>query len=941
MNCPKCGQALPEDSDFCQYCGCKLVGASVPAGNAAPASAPELAGKTCPFCKAPFMEGEAVVFCSHCEMPHHLECWKENGGCTTFGCTGNIGRIIGAEQKNAQSAPVATRKPAEAPKTIPYPQTRTSEEAPRQVERSAPAAPARPAPALGETVLAENTDKVLQGGLPILLEKTTLRKDSDGRITVACSFRSLADKTIQAMQIDVKCADIWRESVEGVEGHQYLDLMISRDGVFGEEESISIPDSNTRVVNVLVQKIMFSDGMLLQREGDNVKLPDLISLTNMLGEELFEEYKNQTYQNAVFEPIRIGAFWRCTCGAYNREEEGDCHFCGDSLATLTSHLNKGMLQSSVDEKKRLQQEKEERERIAREEALRLKREREERERIAREEMLRIQRERDIAEAAERQRIEQERAKAEAEEARIRADKKKKRTKRLLLVSVMATACIVITYLIGWQIIPFIKYKKAGEAYASGNLELAYSQYLSIPNYKDSQNRANEVHYIQANDALAEKEYDTAYQYFSDIAGYKDSAVMAKEALFQKAESLFEAGAFGEAEIIFLQIKGYKTSSHQAAICKDAQDYFVAIELIENKRYQEAAELLDGNSYENGRDKAKEAYYLYAKELISQNKLHDAYLVLFQKVNRRNGSYEDSVELARKIEYQYALECFEAGDYKEASLSFRNAGTYEDAEQRCEESKYYYGMQLMAEADYEAAVKAFSTLTAPFKDSAKQLKESQYQYALQLLKDKDYEEAKKLFEELGTYSDSAKQIKETQYQHAVSLVKDKKYTQAVPIFKELGNYEDSIEQWKSAMWSYVLQHKNNDDKTTYEYLSALKRYNYKDSKKYYDDLYTWRATIRFYTSASSTTPVNSVPYYQRYFRIVYTITGGTPGEKIDIREYSTWPGWYCDEMRYNVSDGRKIDSYFDDLEATGRGTFTIKLYNKTNGGIIATATIKLT
>ena len=143
MVCPKCWQALPEDSEFCQYCGSKLAGASVPAGNAAPASAPELAGKTCPFCKAPFMEGEAVVFCSHCEMPHHLECWKENGGCTTFGCTGNIGKIIGAEQKNAQSAPVATRKPAEAPKTIPYPQTRASEEAPRQVERSAPAAPAR------------------------------------------------------------------------------------------------------------------------------------------------------------------------------------------------------------------------------------------------------------------------------------------------------------------------------------------------------------------------------------------------------------------------------------------------------------------------------------------------------------------------------------------------------------------------------------------------------------------------------------------------------------------------------------------------------------------------------------------------------------------------------------------------------------------------------
>ena len=98
-------------------------------------SMPELAGKTCPFCKAPFAEGEAVVFCSHCEMPHHLECWKENGGCTTFGCTGNIGKIIGAEQKNAQSAPVSVNSSARSavPKAISHPQVRTAKENPHKI----------------------------------------------------------------------------------------------------------------------------------------------------------------------------------------------------------------------------------------------------------------------------------------------------------------------------------------------------------------------------------------------------------------------------------------------------------------------------------------------------------------------------------------------------------------------------------------------------------------------------------------------------------------------------------------------------------------------------------------------------------------------------------------------------------------------------------------
>ena len=47
-------------------------------------------GKTCPYCKTPFKEGDDVVICSICEMPHHKECWVENQECTTFGCTGTI-----------------------------------------------------------------------------------------------------------------------------------------------------------------------------------------------------------------------------------------------------------------------------------------------------------------------------------------------------------------------------------------------------------------------------------------------------------------------------------------------------------------------------------------------------------------------------------------------------------------------------------------------------------------------------------------------------------------------------------------------------------------------------------------------------------------------------------------------------------------------------------
>lgn len=47
-------------------------------------------GKICPFCKTELKEGDEIVICSNCDMPHHKECWIENQGCTTFGCMGTI-----------------------------------------------------------------------------------------------------------------------------------------------------------------------------------------------------------------------------------------------------------------------------------------------------------------------------------------------------------------------------------------------------------------------------------------------------------------------------------------------------------------------------------------------------------------------------------------------------------------------------------------------------------------------------------------------------------------------------------------------------------------------------------------------------------------------------------------------------------------------------------
>ena len=50
-------------------------------------------GKTCPYCQFPIKGRAEVITCPVDHIPHHKECWEENGGCTTYGChaTANSG----------------------------------------------------------------------------------------------------------------------------------------------------------------------------------------------------------------------------------------------------------------------------------------------------------------------------------------------------------------------------------------------------------------------------------------------------------------------------------------------------------------------------------------------------------------------------------------------------------------------------------------------------------------------------------------------------------------------------------------------------------------------------------------------------------------------------------------------------------------------------------
>ena len=74
-----------------------LVAAGRQARNQAAASASQIRRPRvgthpdiCPYCQSAILLQQDPFLCPICKTPHHRECWRENGGCTTYGCTARM-----------------------------------------------------------------------------------------------------------------------------------------------------------------------------------------------------------------------------------------------------------------------------------------------------------------------------------------------------------------------------------------------------------------------------------------------------------------------------------------------------------------------------------------------------------------------------------------------------------------------------------------------------------------------------------------------------------------------------------------------------------------------------------------------------------------------------------------------------------------------------------
>ena len=572
---------------------------------------------------------------------------------------------------------------------------------------------------------------------------------------------------------------------------------------------------------LVCEKVSFTDDSVWRKDGtaEPIQLKEQIRLS----EESFPRYKYlknaltdespYNYANGIYLPCKTDYYWTCVCGipVLNGRKCARCGFVYDRVEELASQKElrdrqKAAVRSIASSRARGTMELY---KVARDEEYEIeykKAKNEQRENSpeslekavqiyesiseykdsaelakqcrdkipVRKEELRIQNEKRKKE--EQKRDEERRIRDEELRIAIEAEKKRRKKRNKIAISIVAPVIImvVLLYVCKEYVIPLNNYNKAQKLYEEGN-------------------------------------YSESRQIFSSLGEYNDSPMMSKKAyaeeLFHKASLMHEHGKLQSA---------YKTLNELIDYIEAADFSSEYYDDIKSRTSVEWKEVL----YKSGISHMKKERY---KDAINCFESIEDY-----KTNEDVEKYTEYKDVEEKMKecqnaikdekYNTAVKMMNDGNYKGAIAEFKVLDGFKDSEDQIKAckaaekekenaSKYDSATKMMEEGDYEGAITAFKTLDG-YKDSEEQIsvckiaiKDAQYDSAVSLMKNNDYEAAIAAFNDLNGHKDSEKMIKECEneitkkkdYTAAMELMKEKKYVNAIAAFDELDGYKDSEDQ----------------------------------------------------------------------------------------------------------------------------------------------------
>ena len=374
-------------------------------------------------------------------------------------------------------------------------------------------------------------------GAPLVIAAGALLKDTQtGQVLAQLKLRSISDLTITAVELqvigyDMSKAEICREE------HQYLDLQVARDDMFGSKEAIPMSRHSVRSFSVQVQAVYFSDGSRYVGPDERwTSLPEQQDLNSRLFDtELIRQYKLETSERSRYVPMEHLDLWFCSCGEINRPGE-PCYRCGRCLEDEKQLLNVELLRQRKAE-----------------------------------------------------RIQQETARAAQEEAHKKSRGYRLRRFAMILLPILLLVGAALGVL-AFSSARSQRYTEAVALYDSGDYAGAAAAFDKLGKFKDAAAQADrareadslQTSYIRAGKLLDNGRYDDAREIYLSLGDYRDAADQAVEAEYRKGQELIAAGDYAAARTLFEELGNYNDA-------RQISSHFFDRLLTEELSYQESVD----------------------------------------------------------------------------------------------------------------------------------------------------------------------------------------------------------------------------------------------------------------------------------------------------------------------------------------------------------------
>ena len=616
---------------------------------------------------------------------------------------------------------------------------------------------------------------------PIELWRLTMPQ----RETHACELMlyNLSEKIVTSVEVTILLTD-----TDGEEAERIIQRVHDLDGRPAAAFAAVIPmewHPNVREADVTIEKVWFDDNSVWRHQRENTVSYQPNALPNSRS---LEELRFVAGPTAVGYPEKKDGLWMCVCGRPNALNERLCRRCHRSKDEVFARFTKDGIQKAV---------------AQREAQLNLHA------RAAREDSSRLQLEREKA-----------------------YDEKKKKRRRAGKVFLTLLVLCALAYGAWFHLLPYIRYRLAGDAMSRGHYDDAIRFYEQLGDYPGAAEGILECRYLAATesfDTTKPEKLIEARDALLALGDYRDAATQALQADYLRAGLLLKAGKTDEAAEIYDALGDYRDSATQRIEC----DYVAARALLEAESYDEAKAAFEAlGDYSKAADFAKECVLRPAKKALSAGD-PDTAIALLETIP----GYSDADITLQRAHYTRGAALEESGSMAEAGSAFLAAGDYQDAEARataCLTSAadaasaagslsaarelylkvpdqaavtgkyrtvtYALADSLLRDKEYDAAGALYAELPDDYLDALEMRQECIYRPAVASLNAKNWQAAVDGFTQIPTYKDSAERLERARYGLADSLADAGDYAGAIEQYEALGTYRDSEKQLKIVRYS---------------------------------------------------------------------------------------------------------------------------------------------